>query len=239
MWRYRRWEAIAGVGTAHLYGDIGGYSRGSNGLGFKDISFKNIRFNVNGSLSYMINSDFSLRLGVNVTGLHASDVKGSNESRALESSTFMVEPDLLAEYNVIKSSFDGVLLFSGRRKFNIINLLNSFSVYGFAGLGSSIFKVDHNTSPTAGGTYSNGGVAMVFPAGACLNLSWNSRMNFGVELAVRYALSDYIDGYHSRYSKSNDIWHTITFTYSYKLKTGPRGWPSFARSGIGELNRRR
>jgi hypothetical protein len=239
MWKYRRWEAIAGLGTAHLYGDIGGYSIGSNALGFKDFSFKNIRFNASGSLRYMLNEDFSLRLNLNITGLHATDSKGSNEARGLESSTFIIEPDLLAEYYLVKSKYDGVLLFSRGRKNFLPNLLNTFNVYGFAGLGAAIFKVNHNTSPHASGTYSNGGFAATIPFGFCLNMSWNNRTCFGVEFGVKFALSDYIDGYSSAYSKSNDFYHTITFTYSYKLRTGLHGGPSFARSNAIDGGRSR
>lgn len=239
MWKYRRWEVIAGAGTAHLYGDIGGYSIGSNALGFKDFSFKNIRFNIAGSLRYMLNEDFSLRLNLNVTGLHASDKKGSNEARGLESSTFIIEPDFLAEYSILKSKYEGVLLFSKGRKNLLPNLVNIFNIYGFAGLGAATFKVDHNTSVLASGTYSNGGFAVTIPAGLCLNMSWNSRASFGVEFAVKYALSDYIDGYSSHYSRSNDLYHTITFTWSYKLKTSARGWPVFARSGSPVVKRAR
>ena len=231
MWKYRRWEVIAGAGTAHLYGDIGGYSVGSNAIGFKDFSFKNVRFNLSGSLRYMLNKDFSLRLNLNITGLHASDAKGSNEARGLESSSFIIEPDFLAEYSIVKSKYDGVLLFSRRRNNFLPNLMNTFNIYGFAGLGAASFKVDHNTNVSASGKYSDGGFAVTIPAGICLNMSWNSRTSFGIEFAVKYALSDYIDGYTSPFSKFNDFYHTITFTWSYKLKTGLKGWPSFARSG--------
>jgi hypothetical protein len=61
-------------------------------------------------------------------------------------------------------------------------------------------------------------------------MSWNSRTSFGVEFAVKYAFSDYLDGYSSQYSKSNDLYHTITITWSYKLRTGLHGGPSFARA---------
>jgi hypothetical protein len=232
MWKYRRWEIIAGAGTSHLYGDIGGFSIGSNALGFKDFSFKNIRFNAAGSMRYMLNEDFSLRLNLNVTGLHASDSKGSNEGRGLESSTLIVEPDFLAEYYLVKAKYDGVLLFSRGRQNFLPNLLNTLNIYGFAGVGVATFTVNHNTSVNASGTYSNGGIAPTIPFGFCLNMSWNSRTSFGVEFAVKYAFSDYIDGYSSQYSKSNDLYHTITFTWSYKLKTGLHGGPSFARSGV-------
>jgi hypothetical protein len=238
-WKYRRWEVIAGAGTAHLYGDIGGYSKGSNALGFKDISIKNVRFNLAGSLRYMLNNDFSLRLNLNFTGLHASDSRGSNEARVLESTTFIIEPDFLAEYYLVKSRYDGVLLFGQNRKNFLLNFLYTFNIYGFAGLGTAIYKVDHSESDLASGTYSNGGFALTIPAGFCLNMSWNARTTFGVEFAVKYALSDYLDGYSSQFSRSNDIYHTITFTYSYKLKTGPHGGPRFARAGTTGADRYR
>ena len=175
----------------------------------------------------MLNNDFSLRLNFNVTALHASDSKGSNEGRILKSSTFLIEPDIVAEYHVIKSKYDGVLLFTRARRNFLPNLLNTFNIYGFAGFGTAAFTVNHNESDKASGTYKNGGVALTIPVGFCWTMSWDSRSSFGVEFAVKYAFSDYLDGYSSQFSRSNDLYHTITFTYSYKLKTGLHGGPSF------------
>ncbi len=229
QWKYKRWELVGGVGTAHLYGDIGGYSKGSNVIGLKDFSFKNLRFNVAAGMRYNFQYNLSLRLNLNVTGLHASDSKGSNETRGFESSTYMFEPDLLAEYCIIKSKYESDFLFSKKTNHMFLNLLNTLSLYGFAGIGCTSYKVNHNDVQVVG-TTSNGGFAVTIPAGFSLNMLWNSRTSFGVEFAVKYALSDYIDGYTSQFSKSNDFYHTITFTYSYKLLTGKRGGPSFARA---------
>ena len=58
-------------------------------------------------------------------------------------------------------------------------------------------------------------------------LIYSPNINFGIELAGRYSFSDYLDGYTSQYSSSNDVYYFLNFTITYKLKTGPKGLPSF------------
>ena len=49
LWKMKRYEATAAVGTTQFYGDIGGFSIGDNALGFRDITFRQTRFSLNGS----------------------------------------------------------------------------------------------------------------------------------------------------------------------------------------------
>ena len=51
--------------------------------------------------------------------------------------------------------------------------------------------------------------------------------NFGVEIGGRYTTTDYLDGYSSQYSKSNDVYYFLNVTVTYKMKTGKNGLPSF------------
>ena len=72
------------------------------------------------------------------------------------------------------------------------------------------------------------GFTGVVPAGIGATLIYTPNLNFGVELGGRYTLTDYIDGYHSeQYSKANDVYYLLNFTVTYKLKTSPKGLPSF------------
>jgi len=59
------------------------------------------------------------------------------------------------------------------------------------------------------------------------NLVYSPNINFGVEFGGRYAFSDYLDGYTSQYSSSNDVYYFLNFVFTYKVRTGKNGWPSF------------
>ncbi|MCK7539335.1 MAG: hypothetical protein MZV63_54705 [Marinilabiliales bacterium] len=51
-------KLLAGSGTSQFYGDVGGYTIGENALGLKDITFKQTRFNVNGSFRYFFTDEY-------------------------------------------------------------------------------------------------------------------------------------------------------------------------------------
>jgi hypothetical protein len=81
LWKTRRIEALAGLGTTQFFGDIGGFSQGENILGFKDIIFHQTRFNLSLGASYLVLRDVTVRLNLAYGMFHASDRKGSNELR--------------------------------------------------------------------------------------------------------------------------------------------------------------
>jgi len=54
LWKIRRFEVTAGIGTTQFYGDIGGYSNDENILGLRDFSFRQTLFNVNANARYRI-----------------------------------------------------------------------------------------------------------------------------------------------------------------------------------------
>jgi hypothetical protein len=72
-----------------------------------------------------------------------------------------------------------------------------------------------------------GGFSAVIPAGLGATLIFSPNINFGLEVGGRYAFTDYLDGYTSQFSKANDVYYLLNFTVTYKLKTGPKGLPSF------------
>src|SRR4030065_1232513 len=103
LWKMRRWEAMVGVGPSFFFGDIGGFSRTKNFLGFRDITFKQTRFDINGNLKYRLGRETNLRLSMTSALLHATDVRGSNEGREMDASTTIFEPALIGEYYFIKN----------------------------------------------------------------------------------------------------------------------------------------
>ena len=62
LWKLRRYEFSAEIGTTQFYSDIGGYSPDKNILGLKDFTFNHTRFNINTSLRYRISEVFSARV---------------------------------------------------------------------------------------------------------------------------------------------------------------------------------
>jgi hypothetical protein len=227
LWRMRRWELSAGAGPSFFFGDIGGYSRTKNFLGFRDITYLQTRFDINGNFKYRITRVANLRLSMTYAMLNATDVRGSNENREYQSTTSLFEPALIGEYYFIKNRAEMSYLFiKGRRSF-FSQILRSLDFYAFAGIGGAAFNVEPNEALQARDMPTSGFAAVV-PGGVGTTLIYNPNLNFGLEFGGRYAFSDFLDGYSSpQFSKANDVYYFLNFTLTYKLKTGPRGWPSF------------
>lgn len=226
LWKTKRYEAIAGIGTAQFFGDIGGFSQTENVLGIKDFTFLQTRFNVNGSLRYRILQTFSTKLGLSFGILHATDKRGSNKTREMAANTTFFEPSLVGEYCFIKSEKENSYLFSKGRRTQFRSVISSLDVYVFTGIGGLAYSVKGNEELVAHGM-KEGGFTAVVPAGIGVNLLVMPDYNLGMELGGRYTFTDYIDGYTSQYSRSNDVYYFFNLTFTYKLRTGPNGLPAF------------
>jgi len=228
LWKMRRWEAMAGFGPSFFFGDIGGFSRSKNLLGFKDLTFLQTRFDINGNLKFRIARDINARISMTYGLLHATDERGSNEGREFESSISIFEPAIIGEYYFIKNLTESSYLFTRGKERVIREILTSLDFYVFTGIGGLSYNVKGNDALISHGM-ETGGFTTVVPAGLGATLIFSPNLNFGVEVSGRYAFSDYLDGYTSQYSKANDVYYFFNATISYKLKTGPGGLPSFRR----------
>jgi len=227
LWKMRRYEASAGIGTTQFFGDIGGFSQGKNILGFKDISFLQTRINFNGSARYRILSDVSVRLNINFGSFHSTDARGSNERRAFESRTLFFEPSAIGEYYIIRNKGDkSFRLMKGSSYPLPVRFFTMLDVYFFSGFGglSSSVKPNNKLEPLMTGSK---GFTAVIPAGIGFSLTWSGTSNLGIELGGRYTFSDHIEGYTSKYSKSNDMYYILNFVYTYKIRTTDKGIPVF------------
>lgn len=224
LWKMRRWEASLGAGASLSFPDIGGYTSGKNLLGFKDLSYRQTRFDVNGNIKYRLSRTANTRLSLTYAMLHSTDERGSNEGRMYESITNLFEPALLFEYYFIKNKYETSYLFLRGRSF--WKMLSSLDFYAFTGIGGTLFEAKGNDLLLQRDV-THSGFAPVIPGGIGATLIYNPNINFGVELGGRYAFTDYLDGYTSQFSKSNDVYYLLNFTITYKLKTSPNGLPSF------------
>ena len=227
LWRMRRYEAVVGFGPSFFFGDIGGYSRTENILGFKDMSFLQTRFDFNFSLKYRISQKLNARLSLTYGVLHATDERGSNEGREYESSISILEPALIGEYYFIKNKAESSYLFIKGRSPGFGGFFKSLDFYAFTGIGGLSYTVRGNDNLVNYGL-KPGGFTAVIPVGLGSTLAYTPNFNFGVELGGRYSFSDNLDGYSNiQFSRSKDVYYFFNFTITYKLKTGANGLPSF------------
>jgi hypothetical protein len=226
LWKMRRYEITGGLGPSMFFGDVGGFSRGKNILGLKDLSFLQTRYNVSTAFKYRISQEFSARLNFAYAKLRATDTRGSNEGRLLEAKTTIFEPSLIVEYFFIKNKIENSYLFMKSRGGSLFGIVKSLDFYAFTGMGGVNFNVKPNEATQEFGLPVKG-TAFMIPVGVGASFIYSPDLNFGVELGGRYPFSDYLDSYTSQFSGANDVYYFFNFTISYKLKTGSNGLPSF------------
>jgi len=226
LWRTKRIELTGSLGTTMLFSDIGGFTPTENALGFKDLILRNTRFNISGDITFRIVQDANIRLNLAYGMFHASDEKGSNEARALESKVSFFEQSLIGEYYVIKNKSENSFLFSRRRGQGLKPLFQSLDFYVFTGIGGLAYNVSGNDEARI---KSENGFTAIIPAGIGVNMIATPEFNFGIELGGRYSFSDYLEGYTSQYSKSNDVYYFLNVSFTYKLDTDVKGVPRFMK----------
>ena len=218
IWESRRLELTGGIGPTLFFGDIGGFSLDENYLGFRDVSIRQTRFNINGTVKYRILKDLNVRATFSGGAFHTSDLRGSNVTRDFESSTTYFEPLALAEYYFIKNKAENNYLFLKNSGRYISAIFNYFDFYVFTGLGANFFSVTGNEKLIERGMVEKGS-AVVIPVGVGTSFIFSPELNFGMEICGRYAFSDYLEGFSSQYSDSNDVYYTVNFTVTYKIKS--------------------
>ncbi len=229
LWKMKRYEVTAGIGTSQFYGDVGGYTIGENVLGLKDLTLKQTRFNVNGAFRYFFTDNLAARLNLSYLMLHATDERGSNENRRYDAVTSVFEPSLIGEDYFVRNRERNSFLFQtyrGRSRNRVRDFFRSIDVYALTGFGGAGFIVNPNDALEARGLPTRGFAAIV-PLGLGAKLAFDPNILFGIELTGRYSFSDHLDGYTSQWSARNDVYHTFSVTFNYRIKTGRNGLPSF------------
>ena len=217
LWKLKRIELTGGVGTTTFFGDVGGYSHGENSWGLKDITFLQTRYNFNFDVKYRISQVFNARISLSYGILHATDERGSNQSRGYEATTTIFEPSLIGEYYFVRNRVETSYLFNKGRGKGLSRFIRSLDFYAFTGVGGLNYSIVPNEKLSIHGLDSSGFTAVI-PVGLGGTLSAYPSVNFGLELGFRYAFSDNLDGYTSQYSSANDVYYFLNFTVTYRLK---------------------
>lgn len=230
-WKLRRYEALVGVGFCNYFGDIGGAATEENWFGIKDLSIKHTRPSFYVGARYKIRPNVSVKLNL-MYGYIAGDDAGSSHDRGFSFSSRLFEPSIQAEYSLISEEQrkrSGALY--NRR--GMMNNYSQISLYLYAGIGG----VFHNTKvneameafPRYDPQHSKSGI--LFPAGLGLKYVINQSWSIGAEFGARFALTDYLDGYTSPFSKRNDLYYFGHIHGIYRIKTSKDGYPILFRRG--------
>ena len=228
LWQARRIEVSGGIGATQFFGDIGGYSNDKNILGIKDFTFKQTRFNINGSLRYRITEDISIRANLVFGMFHSTDARGSNIKRGFESNTIFAEPSIIGEYYFIKNKGENSYVFLQGKNTVLYSIFQSLDFYVFTGIGGLAYKVTPNSVLAPFATKTSGFTGVV-PLGLGVSMIYNSKINLGLEVGGRFTFSDNLEGFSSAQSRANDIYHLFNFNITYKINTGKNGMPVFGK----------
>ena len=197
-YQFDRYEAVLGVGTTTLFGDIGGLStRTALSLG--------ARYTIQNRLSTKVSLDFGWGFG--------KDEGSENDARGYKYNTFIFEPTIQIELFFFKTKGTGY----NRKGYRLE--VPRFGTYGFIGIGGVYFK------PTPGGEFVDdfeddfSNFSLVFPAGIGFQVGVARGLMIGIELGGRYARTDYIDGYSSDNSQSLDIYYFTLLNAAYRFSS--------------------
>ncbi len=245
-WRSRRYEAYFGAGTANLYSDIGGTSPTEDFFRLKDIQIKTTRPALSGGFKYKLNHLIYLR--TNFTGAYFSGNDLGTENAiarpggGYKYQSWVFEPTAQVEFYILPEDFAMGSMAMYNRK-GMVNGFSQLYVYLFAG-GGGILNFPTVTQMNTGievngdewepeGGFDFRRFGVVFPFGIGVKYSISSYWTGSLEFGRRYTLTDYVEGYTSRFSNSADMYDFVTFTASYKIRTNREGWPViFRKTGL-------
>lgn len=193
--RTNYYEIFAGPGLLTAFSDIGEYNTG---------------FAVNTGFRYRFSLHFSFRANL-ASGLISGTDEGSrNENRGINFNTLIVEPTAQLEF----------FIFRERRGFNRrghLVLKPFINPYLFAGAGGIYFDPYIKSSNVNITTDEFSKVTPVINGGGGLNLIISKKWSLGMEMGGRFITTDFLDGYTSTASKSNDLYYFTAVNIIYRF----------------------
>jgi len=233
-WKLTRHEVHFGIGTTNVFGDIGGTMDKNNLWGIKDIRLNETGPSFYGGYRYKITNNQAFKFNLIYGIANGNDAKSKNETdRGFSFSTKMFEPSVQYEYYLIAEDRRNrpSTLYDRRR---MLNNYSKMCLYLFGGVGGVLFspKLSYSKRAPEAGVETVSGYskfAVVLPFGVGFKYGIDKFWSLGFEFGRRIALTDYLDGFSSKYSKSNDTYYFGMFHAVYKLETDRFGRPIFLR----------
>jgi OmpA-OmpF porin, OOP family len=228
-WKLNRYELHFGLGTANVFGDIGGTADKSNLFGLKDIRLKETGLSVYLGGRYKLKVNQALKVNLIFGYTKGADIGSRNENRLFSYKTTIFEPSCQYEYYFLAEdrNYRPSTLYNRRGMINNFSLL---SIYGFGGLGGAIFspKVSYGgrlPDPRIETTEDFAHFSLVIPIGIGFKMAYDKSWSVGFEFGRRFTFTDYIDGLSASFSHAKDTYYFGVVHVIYKIETDRFGKP--------------
>ena len=211
------YEIHGGIGTANIFGDLGGAATRDNWGGLKDIQFSQTRptFYIAGRKD--INDQFSGKVNI-FSGMAAGNDKGSiNDERYYSYSGWLFEVSGQIEWNFLRSDNALGYLFNKRFQRGTRMQTRMYLLLGVGGVFATTSLNTHGSELCVGEYAKNHTIGLVIPYGLGVKSDINESWAVGLEIGRRYCTSDYLDGITTNWSKANDLYYFTTLHAIYKL----------------------
>jgi hypothetical protein len=221
-WKLQRAEITGGVGGVNYFGDIGGSPDDTKLLGLKDLEISYTRPNINLGGRYRINETMNVKLNMIFGYLEGSDEGSKNASRNYAFSSSVYEISGQFEYSIIPESTP-INYSIGNLRRGLRSSQAKLNTYVFGGLGAAFFSVKPLADLEDSDRFNDSkSMSLVFPLGVGIKYPLTSQLHIGFELGGRFATSDYLDGFTSKFSSSTDIYYFSLINVVYKISTANR-----------------
>jgi opacity protein-like surface antigen len=221
QWKLSRSSYTYGVGISNYFGDIGGASK-ADASPFADLDLAYSRPVLAVGFYYKLYERIAVKGNLSYANIHGSDANSQNANRNYTFTTNMVELNGHVEYHILKEmqmvSYSKMSMRGKVNKFNV-----GINLYVFAGIGGAYFKPKAKDNLTEEPRFNDSkNLALVFPVGLGIKYPLTSITSIGLELGGRFTTTDYIDGFSTESSTSNDIYYFTVINVSTKIKRSKR-----------------
>ena len=239
LWRFYRHEFSFGLGAANCLTDVGGGS-GDGGY-LKDMNFVATRPGVQIGYRYRISPRISFRSSLSVMQVAGSDEYSQNEGRKnrnLNFKTNIYELGLQLEYYFIQEPLGKLNTLSAKRRGHSGS---EWGLYGLGGIAPFIYNplgqaenggwyrlrpLRTEGQGLEGGPAEYKSVGLAFMLGAGAKYIINRQLNIGLEAAIRYTNTDYLDdvsGTYYDFSQTSEDVSSLTTQMADKRQSDKRG----------------
>jgi hypothetical protein len=217
--RYKIYEVHGGIGAANAFGDLGGAAVRDNWYGLKDIQLSQTRFVFYAGGRMLINERFAVKLNLFGGMTSGKDAGSINDVRNYSYSSIILEGSGQLEWNFlwIHHSIGSSLL--QRRGLRGSQMMTRFYLFGGIGAVYSRPELHTNGRDLISQEYTKRStLGLTIPYGLGVTSDISPYWAVGLEMGRRNTTTDYIDGFSSEWSKSNDTYYFTTLHAIYKIQ---------------------
>ena len=215
IWKKYRAEISGGIGTANIFGDLGG-GEGDAQHNALDLDIESTGISVMLAYRYKLSKQTAFK--INLVGAYAtaSDEYTLNQARSNRNAVTKVkfiEPSIQFELTLNKERYSMRYLYSNKHRFKFRRI----NTYVFAGIGGLIFFPTKEIEKDTDVGEQTLPVALSFPLGIGFKYNTSKINTISLELGQRYTTTDYLDGHSDKYSTANDSYIFLIISVSRKL----------------------